>query len=72
MMAIGLCLTGRYILLADDTTMPIVGMLDSEGEDTDNPALAVVVMFQRKDGLYSGEFVQRFREAELIIDGEMQ
>ena len=66
--AVGINLEGRYILLEDDTTLPIVGMMDHAGDDTNNPAECVVAIFELRNGMFSGVFIHEF-DPEQIIRG---
>lgn len=65
--AVGLSLKGRYILLENDTTLPVVDMLDCVGESTQDPQAAVGIIYQRPEGTFSVEYVATFRDAELMI-----
>lgn len=65
--ATGLSLKGRYVLLDDDTTLPVVEMLDDSGETTHDVTAAVGIIFQLPNGKFSVEYVQTFRNNELMI-----
>lgn len=64
--AVGICLERRFILLEDDTTLKIVSMLDARGDETEDPAKAVVAIYQRPDERFGGVFVGLFDEEQRI------
>ena len=66
--AIGLSLSGRYILLTDDTTVPIVMMLDRTGEETTDESACVAVIWERKEKTYSIAYVSDFVANDLLIE----
>jgi hypothetical protein len=59
-MAVAVNRHGRYIRLEDDRKLPIVGMLDIHGKDTEDPDACIVALFERPDGLFSGVDLRRF------------
>jgi len=65
--AVGISLEGRYILLDDDRTLPIVCMLDAVGRETEHPDECVVAIFERPDGTFGGHDVREFEAADMII-----
>jgi len=64
--AVGVSLEGRYFLLDDNTTLPIVGMLDINGDDTEDPDKCIVAIFQMKNGMFSGHDIREFDESMRI------
>jgi hypothetical protein len=58
--AVGVSLEGHYFLLDDDTTLPIVCMIDIDGDETANPDSCVIAIFKLPNGRFSGHDVREF------------
>lgn len=72
LLAVGISLKGRYILMDDDSTVPIVQMLDGKAQETEDPAQCVGVVFQRPNGLYSVVEMKDFDDEHMIDDEAKQ
>lgn len=70
MIAVGISLTGKYILLEDDSTLPIVEMLDSKGERTDDPGSCAGIVYELPNGMFSVERMQVFIDNDLVIGAQ--
>lgn len=60
--AIGYNRAKQYFRLHDDSILPWCGMMDINGDDTNDPTKAIVVLFQLPDGMYSGIDLREFTD----------
>lgn len=66
LVAVGICLERRYILLEDGRALKIVLMMDAEGDETENEEDCVGVVFERPDGKFSPQDIRAFDEDMII------